>query len=169
MIKVIKGVIIIGLAGVITIVPVFKITSAYSNFKQYWSVRNEVKNLNLSLDAIDSQLASSRKKLSELNADNIDTESPKSVYEAIQGLDGITEMTVNIVTISGGVIKVSDDSTYDPESSSENIDGLRFVIKVDDTNKFVEELSNLNLAWETFHVAPLEKTVVLVYNAGGAY
>lgn len=167
--KIIKGAIIVSLIGLMTVVPVFKITSAYTTLKQYLSIRNEVKKSNESLDAIDSQLAAGRKKLSELNADNIDTESPKSVYEAIKGLEGIKEMTVNIVTISGGVIKISDNSTYDPEQSSENIDGLRFVIKVDDTDKVVEELTNLNLAWETFHVAPLENTIVLVYNTGGAY
>lgn len=167
--KIIKGAIIVSLIGLMAVVPVFKITSAYTTLKQYLSIRNEVKKSNESLDAIDSKLASGRKKLSELNADTIDTESPKSVYEAIKGLEGIKEMTVNIVTISGGVIKISDNSTYDPEQSSENIDGLRFVIKVDDTDKVVEELTNLNLAWETFHVAPLEKTIVLVYNTGGAY
>lgn len=167
--KIVKGIIIVILIGLMAVVPVFKITSAYRTLRQYLNIRSEVKNANESLDAIDSQLSAGRKKLSEINADKIDTESPKSVYEAVKDLSGIKEITVNVVTISGGVIKMSDDSIYDPESSSENIDGLRFVIKVDSTEEFVDELTSLNLAWETLHVAPLEKTIVLVYNTGGAY
>ena len=157
--------IIVSILTATLIIPCFRPTTGLRNIKDFLKARSSTRAVSQKYREDEDLIVSYWKKLGELRGDTIDPLDPNALYNTVSSLDGVSNVSAKVVSISGGQIKEKED--FKIEDNNSQIDGIEITCTVESPESFMEQLSSLNLVYESINYVALKNTFILIFNTKG--
>lgn len=159
---------VISLILVMAILGPFKLSTAFSEYKDYTSTMKKINSVNDDMDKAKDKISASRKKLQEIRgASAVDLEDANALYEAVTSLDGVEEKSALLLRIADGTTSVRADYDENNKDIAKRADGIQITVKVKDISLYMRKFNSLKIPVESLNIVYPENRIIVILNTKG--